>query len=232
LLFCCFGGNCGDWVAGVAVAVKDAAKPKVRAPPSWFHLTNDSQTKMSDEEESSYSRPTTSFFDEPITAHYKHWLLQKKNRASPMVIDEGEGACHLKILLIQQWEERQKKELEEDYTEHDAQGASDAKELLNHQQTIATVRKDNVFTSELTEEEEEIVRQRVDIQRKQFEQFMKRQNEKRTRKIRTIHPYITEQEALQALKECNDDEVIVPSLPPHSLGFSRWRQLSIRSTDH
>lgn len=126
-----------------------------------------------------------------------------------MAIEEDERAIaghHLRNLLIQQWEERQKKELEEDYTEHDAQGASDAKQLLNHHSTIATVRKDNVFTSELTEEEQEIVRQRVELQRKQFEQFMKRQNEKRTRKIRSIHPYITEREALQALKECNDDE--------------------------
>ena len=178
---------------------------------------------MSDDEESnSYTRPATAFFDEPITAHYRHWLLQRKNRASAMAIDEDERAIeghHLRNLLIQQWEERQKKELEEDYTEHDAQGASDAKQLLNHHSTIATVRKDNVFTSELTEEEQEIVRQRVELQRKQFEQFMKRQNEKRTRKIRSIHPYITEREALQALKECNDDEVrYAPLIPLLTMG--------------
>jgi hypothetical protein len=177
---------------------------------------------MSDEEES-YSRPPTAYYDEPITAHYKHWLLQRKNRGScsAMAIDDERTSDghRLRNLLVQQWEARQKRELEEDYTEHDAQGASDAKELLNHQQTIATVRKDNVFASELTEEEQEIVRQRVDLQRKQFEQFMKRQNEKRTRKIRSIHPYITEREALQALKECNDDEVRLHPLSP-SLALS------------
>jgi len=161
----------------------------------------------SDEEE--LIRPKTSFFDEPITAHYKHWLLHKNENRGCSIMEsteeESTSTSSIREALAKQWDEKQKKELEEDFSE--GAGNGDAKEVLQSQQMIATIRKDNVFASDLTEEENEIVRQRVELQRKQFEQFLRRQNEKRTRKIRSIHPYITEQEALQALKECHEDEV-------------------------
>lgn len=47
-------------------------------------------------------------------------------------------------------------------------------DLVEEAAEIATVRKDNVFQSEVTNEEKEIIKQRVDLQRKQYQEYIKR----------------------------------------------------------
>jgi hypothetical protein len=81
-------------------------------------------------------------------------------------------------------------------------------EIVKESQQIATVQKSDVFATELTKEEQEIIRQRVLAQQRQYQSYEQRENTKRIKKIKTVHPYVTDEEALQALKESAEDEVM------------------------
>jgi len=83
---------------------------------------------------------------------------------------------------------------------------SDLQSFVTEASSIATVKKDDVFGTKLTEEEQRIIQQRVAHQRKQFEEFERRQSLKKISKIKSVHPFITEDEAKQALKESKQDE--------------------------
>ncbi len=149
-----------------------------------------------------YPRTTmiTTFLRELATSEYREWLLaQRKKRLAPAASPTPHA---LKNLLIQNWQQQQRDMLAECDDQQE-----DLREVLSTAQNIATIRKENVFAGELTAEEQDIVRQRVELQRKQYEEYMRRQNARRTRKICNVLKHITEKEALYALKECQDDEV-------------------------
>lgn len=91
---------------------------------------------------------------------------------------------------------------------------------------IATVRKDDVFASEVTKEEQDIIRQRVDHQRKALQEYERRMRSGKIKKIHQIHPYVTEEEAIQTLIECNEDEVFAC----HSSDFDPARKKLLYSS--
>lgn len=84
-------------------------------------------------------------------------------------------------------------------------------ELVDEGSDIATVRKENVFKSEVTVEEKEIIKQRVEWQRRNFLEFEKREQKKKVAKVQMIHPHVSDDEVVAALKENNnsEEEVVV-----------------------
>lgn len=72
---------------------------------------------------------------------------------------------------------------------------------------IETVRKDNVFGQEVTEAELVIIQQRVALQQRQYKEFEKREQLGKIRKIKSIYDYLTREEIMEMLDDCNNDEV-------------------------
>ncbi|KAK9759614.1 hypothetical protein K7432_017208 [Basidiobolus ranarum] len=83
-------------------------------------------------------------------------------------------------------------------------------------QEIATVRKDNMFSSEVTEQEMDIIAQRVAIQQRRFAEFERREFEQKARKIRSMFDYLSDEEIKHSLKQWSNDEeeVIVQFAQP------------------
>ncbi|KAK9767379.1 hypothetical protein K7432_002864 [Basidiobolus ranarum] len=71
---------------------------------------------------------------------------------------------------------------------------------------IATIRKDNMFSGEVTEQEMDIIAQRVAIQQRRFAEFERREFEQKARKIRTMFDYLCDEEIKHALKQWSNDE--------------------------
>jgi hypothetical protein len=150
--------------------------------------------KLSEEEEE--PRQKTTFFPEKNTPPFTGLQRRGLREDSPATVSK------LLQILRDQWQEKKKEELNEVIEEE----PSKLQDIMNDAQSIATVKKVSVFGSDLTEEEQAIIQRRVELQRKQFEEYTRREVTKKTRKIRTVHKHITEKEALVALKESEDDE--------------------------
>eukprot|EP01122_Echinamoeba_exundans_P010684 TRINITY_DN4054_c0_g1_i2.p1 TRINITY_DN4054_c0_g1~~TRINITY_DN4054_c0_g1_i2.p1 ORF type:complete len:711 (-),score=177.41 TRINITY_DN4054_c0_g1_i2:1487-3619(-) len=58
----------------------------------------------------------------------------------------------------------------------------------------------------LSELKQEIINLRVRLQQLQFAEYERRENQKKVKLIWEVHPHVTEEEALRALKECSNDE--------------------------
>ncbi|KAI9258379.1 hypothetical protein EDC94DRAFT_521929, partial [Helicostylum pulchrum] len=88
---------------------------------------------------------------------------------------------------------------------------------------IDIVKKENFFNEEVTEEEREIIAQRVALQQKQFAAYEKRENLRKSRKIRKMFDYVCDEEILELLKQCdeNEDEVIYCLTKPNYLSDIR-----------
>lgn len=72
---------------------------------------------------------------------------------------------------------------------------------------IETVRKDNVFGEEVTESEMDIIQQRVALQQRQFQEYEKREHIRKSKKIKTVYDYLSEEEIAAMLTDCNHNEV-------------------------
>ncbi|GJQ09027.1 hypothetical protein GpartN1_g818.t1 [Galdieria partita] len=73
-------------------------------------------------------------------------------------------------------------------------------------ETVArTVRKENVFEDELTEEEMKIIAMRVAEQRKKYEEFEKRENQRKIDKLQSLYPYLTDEECLESIEFCKEE---------------------------
>ena len=92
---------------------------------------------------------------------------------------------------------------DEDETEHKLS----LYDVVEEGNDIATIRKANVFSGTVTSDEQKIIEQRVKQQQKQFQFFEERDKQQKYSWIKRIHPYITESEALEAIKLCDGDEV-------------------------
>ncbi|GAA5811659.1 hypothetical protein MFLAVUS_005100 [Mucor flavus] len=66
---------------------------------------------------------------------------------------------------------------------------------------------ENFFNEEVTEEEREIIAQRVALQQKQFAAYEKRETLRKSRKIRKMFDYVCDEEILELLKQCDENEV-------------------------
>ncbi|KAI7896203.1 uncharacterized protein EV154DRAFT_411833, partial [Mucor mucedo] len=71
---------------------------------------------------------------------------------------------------------------------------------------IDIVKKDNFFNEEVTVEEREIIAQRVALQQRQFAAYERRENIRKSAKIRKMFDYVCDEEILECLKDCNGDE--------------------------
>ncbi|KAG2203617.1 hypothetical protein INT47_011711 [Mucor saturninus] len=81
-----------------------------------------------------------------------------------------------------------------------------AQSLLEESKKIDIVKKDNFFNEEVTVEEREIIAQRVALQQRQFAAYERRENIRKSAKIRKMFDYVCDEEILECLKDCNGDE--------------------------
>ncbi|CAO3631143.1 unnamed protein product [Mucor hiemalis] len=81
---------------------------------------------------------------------------------------------------------------------------------LAENKKIETVRKDNVFSEEVTESERDIIQQRVALQQRQFQEYERREQARKSKKIKTVYDYLSEEEIAVMLADCghNEEEVI------------------------
>lgn len=74
---------------------------------------------------------------------------------------------------------------------------------------IETIRKENFFSEEVTESEQEIIQKRVALQQRQFKEFERRERARKSKKITAIYDYLTAEEMGEMLEDCKDDEVVI-----------------------
>ncbi|KAI8370003.1 hypothetical protein BD560DRAFT_397338 [Blakeslea trispora] len=87
---------------------------------------------------------------------------------------------------------------------------------LAENEKIETVRKENVFGEEVTESEMDIIQKRVALQQRQFKEFEKREYARKSKKIKAVYDYLTDEEILQMLEDCkNDEEEVIIRITQH-----------------
>jgi hypothetical protein len=69
------------------------------------------------------------------------------------------------------------------------------------------VRKENVFSEEVTESEQAIIQQRVALQQRQYKEFERREKFRKIKKVKSVYDYLTNEEITEMLDSNNDDEV-------------------------
>jgi hypothetical protein len=79
--------------------------------------------------------------------------------------------------------------------------------FLVNSNKIETVRKDNVFGEEVTESEMDIIQKRVALQQRQFQEYERREQSRKSKKIKTVYDYLSEEEISVMLKDCGHNEV-------------------------
>ena len=70
----------------------------------------------------------------------------------------------------------------------------------------SSVRKENIFSHEVTQEEKHFIEKRVKQQQLNYQLYEMREKRKKYSWIRRMHPYISNEEADAALELCNNDE--------------------------
>ncbi|KAI7849564.1 hypothetical protein BDC45DRAFT_520284 [Circinella umbellata] len=73
-------------------------------------------------------------------------------------------------------------------------------------QKIETVRKQSFFSEELTEEERDIVAQRVALQQRQFMEYERREKIRKSKRIRVMFEHVNDEEIQAMLLDCDGDE--------------------------
>ncbi|KAG1097841.1 hypothetical protein G6F42_018105 [Rhizopus arrhizus] len=71
---------------------------------------------------------------------------------------------------------------------------------------IETVRKENVFSEQVTESEQAIIQQRVALQQRQYKEFEKKEKMLKIRKVKDLYDYLTSEEITAMLDENENDE--------------------------
>ena len=93
---------------------------------------------------------------------------------------------------------------------------------------IATIRKANVFSEAVSQKEQDIIEQRVKQQQKQLQFFEDRDKQQKYTWIKRMHPYITMEEALEAISLSDGDEVRIS----RCLVTHKWYSLYCRMMQH
>ncbi|CAG8573580.1 6630_t:CDS:10 [Ambispora gerdemannii] len=88
---------------------------------------------------------------------------------------------------------------------------------------IETIRKPSLFSSQVTETEQDIIDKRVALQQRQYAEFERREFERKSRKIRAVFEFLSDEEIKEALQDCDNDEeeVIVRMTQPGYLVYTR-----------
>jgi len=159
-------------------------------------MPTEKEGKSKKTKEKEQKKETLGFFDEDV-AYSKS--SEANNRSLPKIDNAGE----IRNVLKKLWADKLKAE-QETVAAQSEETFQPLQQLLKDD--IATVRKDDVFASEVTKEEQDIIRQRVDQQRKALQEYERRMRSGKIKKIHQVHPYVTEEEAIQTLIECNEDE--------------------------
>ncbi|KAI9319034.1 hypothetical protein BX666DRAFT_2018292 [Dichotomocladium elegans] len=76
----------------------------------------------------------------------------------------------------------------------------------NNRDDIQTIRKENVFSEEMTEADMDIIQKRVALQQRQFAEFEKREKRRKHTKIKDMYDYLTAEEMDEMLNDCSNDE--------------------------
>ncbi|CAG8481490.1 6832_t:CDS:10 [Paraglomus occultum] len=99
--------------------------------------------------------------------------------------------------------------------------------ILLESESIATVRKENLFSSEVTESEQDIIDKRVALQRRHYAEFEKREYERKAKKIRDIFEFLIDDEIKAALSDCeNDEEEVIVRMTQHGYLHQLRKKLS------
>ncbi|GAB5586588.1 hypothetical protein Unana1_01488 [Umbelopsis nana] len=103
--------------------------------------------------------------------------------------------------------------------ESDEHLVEDFKLSLDDSETIETIRKESVFSEEVTESEMEVIQKRVAFQQRQFAQYERREKMRKSSKIRAMYDYISDEEIDEMLLDCgnDEDEIIVRLTRPDYL---------------
>ncbi|KAF7721930.1 hypothetical protein EC973_003918 [Apophysomyces ossiformis] len=104
-------------------------------------------------------------------------------------------------------------------------------QTLLESQKIETVRKENFFSEEVTEEERDIIAKRVALQQRQFAEFERRETLRKSTKIRAMFEYVSDEEIKEMLVDCShdEDEVIYRLTKPAYLGQIR-KMIAVKYT--
>lgn len=91
-------------------------------------------------------------------------------------------------------------------SQEEEKGFEVLKNSLLESKNIEIVRKKNFFNEEVTEEEREIIAQRVALQQRQFAAYEVREKARKSNRIRTVFDYVTDEEITELLNDSNQDE--------------------------
>lgn len=80
-------------------------------------------------------------------------------------------------------------------------------DVMQFSENIETVRKESVFSSEVTEDEMDIIAKRVALQQRQFAEYERRERTRKSQKIRAMFDYVSDEEIDEMLEDCGNDEV-------------------------
>ncbi|KAL9538086.1 hypothetical protein MBANPS3_011212 [Mucor bainieri] len=87
---------------------------------------------------------------------------------------------------------------------------------LTEHDKIQTVRKESVFSEQVTESEQAIIQQRVALQQRQYQEFERREKRLKIRKVKDVYDYLSREEIEVMLgdNENDEQEVIVRLTQP------------------
>ncbi|KAI9033857.1 hypothetical protein CLU79DRAFT_725861 [Phycomyces nitens] len=91
-------------------------------------------------------------------------------------------------------------------TDTSNEAGQESLQSLFENQKIETVRKQSFFSEEVTEEERDIIAQRVALQQRQFAEFERREKNRKSIKIRQMFDHVNDEEITEMLQDCNQDE--------------------------
>lgn len=137
-----------------------------------------------------------------------HHTVGDERSMSEEVIEDKKQSIREKLIEKKEKEkETQSKKKINGEIEENVTNCTALNDFVERNNSIATVRKENVFVDGVTVDEQKIIDQRVKLQQKQFEFFEQREKQQKYSWIKRMHPYITMDEALAALDLCSGDEV-------------------------
>ncbi|KAJ2160225.1 hypothetical protein GGF46_002434 [Coemansia sp. RSA 552] len=91
------------------------------------------------------------------------------------------------------------------FVQLDRETSNHVKSLIQQSEAIKRVRKERIFEDEVTEEEMDIIKQRVALQQQQFAEFERREFAHNAQRIRNMYSYLHDDEIREALKEGSND---------------------------
>ncbi|KND00622.1 uncharacterized protein SPPG_09139 [Spizellomyces punctatus DAOM BR117] len=153
--------------------------------------------------DSSGGERVTEFFQEALKRSSGRRSQKAKQEYPLQTIQLDNGTETVLSILRRNWQEKQHRKAN---GEEETDLRDTIQELRQQSDAIQTVRKERVFDDEITEEEMDIIQQRVALQQRQFQEYQRRENARKFAKIRNMFEYLRTEEIEEALEEANNDE--------------------------